>query len=461
MKSDRPYPMFMVTAKGARWLQTGHPWVYANDLQDEAPSSAPSLTEDLPANTPAPLSSSPDAPGLENGNLVDVFSPKGSYLGTGFYSAASKIRIRLLSRNANDRFDEAFWQRRFQYAWDYRQQVLPYDLKAIRLIFGEADQLPGLTVDRFQDVLVAQCLSYGMEKRKAMLYPLLLEVLRANGQEISGIYERNDDPLREKEGLEQGTGWFVAGEQREGPGGQFDPQTSQDNEQTTRHGERTTRHSEQTTRVIEENGLSFLVDFAQGQKTGYFLDQKLNRRRVQDLAHGKRVLDCFTHTGSFALNACRGGALSVDGLDISAKALATAQENARLNQLENKVSWIQADAFEFLTQKVAEKVHPWDFIILDPPAFTKSRTTVGKASHGYYEINRLAMQLLPRGGYLATCSCSHFMTADRLLQELGRAAQALHVSLKQIEARQQSPDHPILRQVPETEYLKFYLFQIV
>ena len=410
MKQQRPYPIVTITKKGQRAIEAGHPWVYAGEILSD-PEEA------------------------ENGAIVDVLSEKGAWLGAGLLSHSSLIRVRLLSRNANDSFGEDFWLRRFQYAWAYRKSVLaPSDLSACRVVFGEADGLPGLTVDRFGDMLVTQTLSYGMEQRKALLFPLLVQTLREDGQEIRGIYERNDEALREKEGLEQGKSFFpLPGEAL--PSG--------------------------TITEITENGVKYSVDFENGQKTGFFLDQKYNRRAVGRLAAGKRVLDCFTHTGSFALNAALGDAERVTAVDVSQAAVDMARRNAVLNGLERKMDFLCADVFELLPHLLEEKRREWDFIILDPPAFTKSRRTAEQAARGYKEINYRAMRLLPRGGYLATCSCSHFMEEPRFLGVIAAAARDAGVQLKQIEARQQAPDHPILWGVPETSYLKFYLFQVV
>ena len=403
MKAERAYPRFRVTAKGTRWVEQGHPWIYAAEIVDE--------------------------PDCENGALVDAVSEKGKYLGTGFFSRESKIRIRLLSRNANDRFDAAFWKRRFQYAWDYRKTVMGEDASACRVIFGEADGFPGLTVDRFSDILVTQTLSVGIERRKEELFPLLLEVLREDGQEIRGIYERNDVAIRALEGLEQGKGWFCGG------------------------GETVTE--------ICENGIFYRVDVENGQKTGFFLDQKYNRLAVARLAKGRRVLDCFTHTGSFALNAAKGGAAQVTAVDVSASAIEMAKQNARRNDLDGRMDFMVADVFDLLPKLKEQGGAPYDFIILDPPAFTKSRKTADRAERGYKEINLRALQLLPRGGYFATASCSHFMPSERFVSMLRAAALDAGVELRQIEARQQAPDHPILWNVPETDYLKFYIFQVV
>lgn len=410
MKIERGYPIYTVTPKAENAIVKGHPWVYDAEILNIEGETA-------------------------NGGLVDVISRKGRYLGTGFLSQQSKIRVRLISRNANDRFDEAFWRRKLQWAWDYRKSVMdPADLDACRVIFGEADAFPGLTVDRFENLLVTQTLSLGMEKIKDMLFPLIVEVLEQDGETIDGLFERNDVVLREKEGLTQNKGWFPL------PG---------------------KKTPESPITEICENGVFYRVDVENGQKTGFFLDQKFNRLAVARLAHGKRVLDCFTHTGSFALNAAKGGAEHVTAVDVSESAIEMARANAARNGLEDKMDFLAADVFDLLPQLEAAHEKPYDFIILDPPAFTKSRRTANNAEKGYKEINLRAMRLLPRGGYLATASCSHFMPAERFERMLRSAAADAGVELRQIEARTQSCDHPILWNVPETDYLKFYLFQVV
>ncbi len=406
MKVQRNFPKFIITAKGTRWVEQGHPWIYEAEV----------------------IRSDGD---YDNGCLVDAVSEKGKYLGTGFLSLKSKIRIRLISRNANDKFDEAFWRRRIGYAWDYRKTVMAGDLNCCRVIFGEADGFPGLTVDKFSDILVTQTLSVGMEKLKPMLFPLIIEVLRADGHEISGIFERNDVKIRELEGLAQGKGWF--GDE----------------------------HPDSCVTEICENGVYYSVDVENGQKTGFFLDQKYNRLAVARLANGKRVLDCFTHTGSFALNAAMGGAEHVTAVDVSESAIEMARKNAERNGLSERMDFIAANVFDLLPELEAKGKKPFDFIILDPPAFTKSRKTVHSAERGYKEINLRALRLLPRGGYFATASCSHFMPSELFVKMLKSAALDAGVELRQIEARQQSPDHPILWNVPETDYLKFYIFQVV
>lgn len=409
MKAQRPYPQITITPKGKAALVGGHPWVYEGEV----------------TGLSGPVS---------DGQLVDVISRRGSWLGCGFFNSRSRIRVRVLSRNPNDRFDRAFWRRRIQYAWDYRKTVMgPEDSRCCRVIFGEADGFPGLTVDRFESVLVAQVLCLGMELIKEELFSLLLEVLRSDGQDVVGVYERNDVAIRDLEGMEQGKGWHpVDGE----------------------------KAPDFTAVDIEENGIRYTVDFENGQKTGFFLDQKYNRQAVAKLARGRTVLDCFTHTGSFALNAARGGAKHVTAVDVSEFAVACARENARRNGLSDVMECVAANVFDLLPQ-LEQQPKRYDFIILDPPAFTKSRKTTQRAMTGYKEINYRAMRLLPRGGYLATCSCSHFATEELFLKMLRSAAKDAGVQLRQIEARQQCCDHPILWGVEETNYLKFYLFQVV
>lgn len=412
MKQAREYPQVKVSKKAEHAIIKGHPWVYFNEITEAQP--------------------------FENGELVDVVSQKGSYLGTGFANENSKIRVRLISRNANDKFDEAFFERRLRHAIDYRKTVMGDDFSNCRLIFGEADSFPGLTVDRFGDILVAQVLSLGIEKRKKMLFELLAKIFAQDNQPIRGIYERNDVAIRELEGMEQYKGFFP-----------LEGYPIPDSTETT----------------ITENGITYAVDFENGQKTGFFLDQKYNRLAVAKLSRGKRVLDCFTHTGSFGLNAAKGGAEYVLSVDISESAVEMAQKNAKANGLDGKVEYLAANVFDLLPKlsegEMINRYGKFDFIILDPPAFTKSRQTVESAMRGYKEINLRAMRLLPRGGYLATCSCSHFMTEQLFVKMLHQAAADAGVSLHQIEARQQSPDHPILWNVEETNYLKFYLFQVV
>lgn len=408
-KEERQYPRVFITQKAKRNIQNEHPWIYGEEI----------INIDREPN---------------NGELVDVFA-KNSFMGTGFYNSNSKITVRLISRNANDIFDERFWHRRVEYAVRYRKTVMPGDdFKCCRLIHGEADQMPGLTVDRYESILSVQITCLGMELIKDTIYRALLDVLTEMGESITGIFERNDINLRKKEGLEEYKGWY-----------HFDDKPLPESP------------------IIEicENGIRYLVDVENGQKTGFFLDQKYNRAAVAKIAKGKRVLDCFTHTGSFGLNAAMGGAEHVTCVDVSQSAIEMAKENAIRNGLDGKMDFICEDVFDLLTRLVEEKCNDYNFIILDPPAFTKSRNTVKSAARGYKEINLKAMKLLPRGGYLATCSCSHFMTDELFKEVLVSAAKDANVSLRQIEYRQQAPDHPILWNVPETDYLKFYIFQVV
>ena len=404
---ERSFPKAKITKKGELALKGGHPWVFDAEVKEVAGN-------------------------FENGDLVDVFSEKDRYLGTGFINENSKIRIRLISRNANDKFDEEFYRRRIKWAIEYRKTVMGDDFSCCRLIFGEADMFPGLTVDRFSDILSVQVLSLGIEKIKDLLFSLIIETLSEMGEKITAIYERNDVAIREKEGLTQYKGFYKA----EGLSDNLDGHVK-----------------------INENGIIYDVYYINGQKTGFFLDQKYNRLAIRKIAKGRKVLDCFTHTGSFALNAKMGGAEYVNAVDISEEALNTAKKNAELNSLD--LDFTKADVFDLLTEMEKEKKHEYDFIILDPPAFTKSSATVKNAYYGYKEINKKAMRLLPRGGYFATCSCSHFMKNELFVKMLKEAATEASVSLRQIECRQQSADHPILWNVPETDYLKFYIFQIV
>ena len=404
MKTERPYPFVTIDARGTKRAQEGHPWVFDNEITAQE-------------GTP------------EDGALCDVRSPKGRYLGTGYYNSHSKIRVRLLSQNANDKFDQAFFARRAQYARDYRKTVMGPDVDSCRVIFGEADRFPGLTVDKFGDILVTQTLCLGTELRKDWIFPALVQAMEADGQPIRGIYQRNDVKIRELEGLEQNKGWYpLAGKPL----------------------------PESTQTEIVENGIRYLVDFENGQKTGFFLDQKYNRAAAARIAPGKSVLDCFTHTGSFGLNCAKAGAKRVHSVDVSETAIACAKENAARNGLS--VEYEVANVFDLLPSLTPGE---YDYIILDPPAFTKSGKTVKNAERGYKEINYRAMKALPRGGYLATCSCSHFMTDALFRKMLQSAASDAQVELRLVEARAQGPDHPILWNVPETDYLKFYIFQVV
>ena len=405
MKTERAYPSVVIDARGTKKAQGGHPWVFDNEITQ--------------------VNGTP-----EDGGLCDVLSPKGRYLGTGYYNSHSKIRVRMISQNANDTFGEAFFQRRVRYAWDYRKTVMgPEGTQNCRVIFGESDGFPGLTVDKFGDILVAQTLCLGTELRKDWIFQALAQALEEDGEAVRGIFERNDVKIRELEGMAQNKGWYAL------PGKGL---------------------PESTETQITENGVRYKVDFENGQKTGFFLDQKYNRQAAARIAPGKTVLDCFTHTGSFGLNCMKAGAKRVHSVDISETAIACAKENAALNGLS--VEYEVANVFDLLPTLTPGE---YDYIILDPPAFTKSGKTVKSAQRGYKEINYRAMKALPRGGYLATCSCSHFMTDALFRQMLQSAASDAQVELRLVEARAQGPDHPVLWNVPETDYLKFYIFQVV
>src|SRR5574344_2115566 len=399
---NRIYKKVYITKKGTISINNGHPWIYNGEIvkQDN----------------------------ITNGELVDVISDKDKYLGTGFYNNNSKITVRLLSRNANDLFDKEFFKRRIKYAWEYRKSVMPNDLNCVRVIYGEADGLPGLTVDKFNDILVCQILSLGIDIRKDIILSSLYEVFKSDNINISGIYEREDVNIRTLEGLEEYKGWVDIG----------------------------LPLPTKTTTEIIENDIKYIVDFENGQKTGFFLDQKYNRLAVKEISKNKRVLDCCTHTGSFAMNAYSGGALKVTALDISEKALEDAENNFKLNNMN--IETICSDMFEYLK---GIKNREYDLIILDPPAFTKSRKTINQAIKGYKELNYLGMKALPRGGYLVTASCSHFATRELFMQAISDAAKEANVSLKEIKYSGPSPDHPILWGVDETKYLKFFIFQIV
>ena len=422
MRQTRPYPRIVVTRKAARSLKAGHPWVFEGEVLEAEPCA--------------------------NGSVVDVFEENGTWQGAGLLSQESKIRVRIVTRNANDRVDESFWARRVAWAWEHRKvamsgRALPGcepDTNACRVVFSEADGMPGLIVDRYEHVLVAQVGTVGMELLRPTIYPLLLQTLQADGQDVRCIYERNDSPARTKEGLPQTKGWWDGG----------------------------AAEVPESARIkVVENGLVFDLDIENSQKTGFFLDQKYNRRAVRQIAGGRRVLDCFCHVGPFGLNAAAGGADFVRCVDVSQTAIDLAAENARLNGLDDRMDFTCANVLEYLPElrrdraRLREQGGPFDLIVLDPPAFTKSRGTIKHAAKGYREINYEAMRLLPRGGYLATCSCSHFMTRDLLAEAIANAAHQANVQLKQVEERQQAPDHPILWGVPESHYLDFFVFQVV
>ena len=363
---------------------------------------------------------------FEDGDIVAVHDFDGYGLGKGFINRNSKIRVRMMTRNRHQEIDEAFLKMRVQEAWDYRKKVS--DTGSCRVIFGEADFLPGLVVDKFSDVLVVQSLALGIDRLKDQIVELLKEVLAADGIKIRGVYERSDAKVRRQEGMELYKGFI---------GEPFD-----------------------TNVEIEENGVRYMVDVKDGQKTGFFLDQKYNRKAIQHLCKNAKVLDCFTHTGSFALNAGYGGAKEVTGVDASELAVEQAILNSKLNGMEDRVKFICRDVFELLPE-LEEKGEKFDVVILDPPAFTKSRNSVKNAVKGYREINLRAMKLVRDGGFLATCSCSHFMTYELFTQTIHQAARNVHKRLRQVEYRTQAPGHPILWAAEESYYLKFYVFQVV
>ena len=363
---------------------------------------------------------------FENGSIVTVHDFDGYPMGRGFINQNSKIRIRLMTRNVNQEIDHEFLRDRIRMAWEYRKKTV--DTGSCRVIFGEADFLPGLVIDKFSDVLVVESLALGIDRFKLEIVELLKEELLEDGIRIRGVYERSDAKVRLNEGMERVKGFLSE---------EFD-----------------------TNVEIVENGVKYLVDVRDGQKTGFFLDQKYNRLAIQKLCKDARVLDCFTHTGSFALNAAIAGAKEVTGVDASELAVEQAAKNAALNGVQDRAKFICRDVFELLPEleKQGEK---YDVVILDPPAFTKSRNSVKNAIKGYREINLRAMKLVKDGGFLATCSCSHFMTYELFTETIGQAARNVHKRLRQVEFRTQAPDHPILWAADESYYLKFYIFQVV
>lgn len=363
---------------------------------------------------------------FKNGEVVTVHDFDGYPMGKGFINQNSKIRIRMMTRKPDQEIDESFLKMRVKNAWEYRKTTV--DTSSCRIIFGEADFLPGLVIDKYEDVLVVECLALGMEQFKETIVNFLKEILAEDGIKIRGVYERSDANERTKEGLSKVKGFI---------GDAFD-----------------------TNVEIVENGVHYMVDVANGQKTGFFLDQKYNRLAMQRICKGKKVLDCFTHMGTFALNAGIVGAADVTGLDISEYAVSQAEANARLNHLENTVHFRQANVLDELP-KLAQAGEKYDVVILDPPAFTKSREATKNAIKGYREINMKGLKLVKDGGYLATCSCSHFMTQDLLAKTVKEAAKATHKRLRQVEFRTQAPDHPILWAADESYYLKFFTFQVV
>ncbi len=361
----------------------------------------------------------------ENGADVIVRDFDGYPMGRGFINNASKIRVRMMTRNVDQEIDEEFLRMRVRNAWEYRKKVI--DTESCRVIFGEADFLPGLVVDKFTDVLVVQSLALGIDKYKIQIVELLKEIMAEDGIRIRGVYERSDAKVRQQEGMERIKGFI---------GEAFDTKVP-----------------------IVENGVKYMVDVKDGQKTGFFLDQKENRKAVGNLSRGFEVLDCFTHTGSFALNAALGGAAHVTGVDASPLAVNQARENAVLNGVENFVDFVCADVFEYLPglEKEGKK---FDLVVLDPPAFTKSRNSIKNAVKGYREINIRGLKLVKDGGYLATCSCSHFMDYERFTETIQQAARSAHKRLRQVEFRTQAPDHPILWAAEESYYVKFDIFQV-
>ncbi len=395
------YSTIVTLKKGeGRTLKSGGMWVFDNEI-DQIEGS------------------------FENGDIVTIHDFDHYFLGYGFINEHSKIRIRLLSKKKGTVIDDAFMEKRVQNAWDYRK--LTVDTSCCRIIFGEADFLPGIVIDKFSDVLVVESLALGIDKWKQSILESLKKILAKDGINIRGIYERSDAKVRLNEGLERYKGFI---------GEPFDPNVE-----------------------IVENGVHYIVNVEDGQKTGFFLDQKYNRAAIQKLCKGARVLDCFTHTGSFALNAGLAGADYVLGVDASETAITQARENAVLNHLEQKVSFQCADVFDLLPE-LDEQGERFDVVILDPPAFTKSRNSIKNAVKGYREINLRGLRLVKNGGFLVTCSCSHFMDPELFAKTIKEAAKSSHVRLRQVEFRTQASDHPILWAADESYYLKFYIFQV-
>lgn len=384
-----------------RTLKAGGMWIYDNEIDSVAG-------------------------GFENGDVVEVRDFDGYCMGKGFINTQSRITVRMLSRKKDTVIDEAFIRQRVRDAWEYRRETI--DTSSCRVIFGEADFLPGIVVDKFSDVLVVESLALGIDRWKKVIVEALKEILAQDGIAVRGVYERSDAKVRLQEGMERSKGFI---------GAPFDTKVE-----------------------IRENGVRYMVDVEDGQKTGFFLDQKNNRAAIHRLCRGKRVLDCFTHTGSFALNAGIAGAASVLGVDASRLAVEQAEENAALNDLQDRVKFRCADVFELLPMLEAQGER-YDVVILDPPAFTKSRNSVKNAVKGYREINLRGLRLVRDGGYLATCSCSHFMEPELFARTIREAAAGAHRRLRQVEFRTQGPDHPILWAADQSYYLKFYIFQVV
>ena len=396
------YDTIVTLKKGeGRSLKAGGPWIYDNEIDKTTGS-------------------------FSNGDIVTVLDFDGFFLGYGFINTKSKLTIRILSRKKDTVIDDTYLEQLIQNAWDYRKQVI--DTQSCRLIYGEADFLPGIVIDKFSDVLVVESLALGIDKLKLQILEAVKRVLKKDGIDIRGIYERSDAKVRDQEGMERYKGFI---------GEPFDTKVQ-----------------------IIENGVKYVVDVQDGQKTGFFLDQKNNRAAIQKICKDKKVLDCFTHTGSFALNAGFAGAREVLGVDASELGIEQARANAKLNHLEDRVSFTCADVFELLPS-LEENGEKYDVVILDPPAFTKSRNSVKNAVKGYREINIRGMKLVKNGGFLATCSCSHFMEQELFARTIKEAARGAHKRLRQVEFKTQAPDHPILWAADSSYYLKFYIFQVV
>ena len=396
------YDTIVTLKKGeGRSLKSGGPWIYDNEIDKTTGS-------------------------FSNGDIVTILDFDGFFLGYGFINTKSKLTIRILSRKKDTVIDDTYLEQLVQNAWDYRKQII--DTQSCRLIYGEADFLPGIVIDKFSDVLVVESLALGIDKLKLQILEAVKRVLKKDGIDIRGIYERSDAKVRDQEGMERYKGFI---------GEPFDTKVQ-----------------------IIENGVKYVVDVQDGQKTGFFLDQKNNRAAIQKICKDKKVLDCFTHTGSFALNAGIAGAREVLGVDASELGIEQAKANAKLNHLEDRVSFTCADVFELLPS-LEEKGEKYDVVILDPPAFTKSRNSVKNAVKGYREINIRGMKLIKNGGFLATCSCSHFMEQELFARTIKEAARGAHKRLRQVEFKTQAPDHPILWAADSSYYLKFYIFQVV
>ncbi len=393
-------PIVILKKGEGRLLKRGGAWIFDNEIASVTGST-------------------------ENGGIVIVKDFDGYPLGRGFINMNSKIRVRMMTRNADQEINDDFLAMRLKNAWEYRKKTV--DISSCRLVFGEADFMPGIVIDKFEDVLVVESLALGTDRMKIKILDILKGILKEDGIEIRGVYERSDAKERIKEGMEKVTGFI---------GDEFD-----------------------TNIQITENGVRYTVDVAEGQKTGFFLDQKYNRLAIQKLCRDGRVLDCFTHTGAFALNAGIAGAADVTGVDASETAIAMADHNGQLNGLSDRVHFKCGDVFELLPE-LERKGEKYDVVILDPPAFTKSKNSVKAAEKGYREINLRALKLIRDGGYLATCSCSHFMTYELFTKVIAQAAHDVHRRLRQVEYRTQSPDHPILWAADESYYLKFYIFQV-